>query len=57
MIPFHFSTLFTMNIFFDYNIILLVFLLTPLPFWIAKRLTAGEEPGERVAVQAAESRG
>jgi hypothetical protein len=38
MIPFHFSTLFTMNIFFDYNIVLLVLLLTPLPFWIGKRL-------------------
>lgn len=45
MIPFHFSTLFTMNIFFDYNIILLLLLLTPLPFWLGQRLGAGEQLG------------
>lgn len=38
MIPFHFATLFTMNIFFDDNLVLMLLLLTPLPFWIAARL-------------------
>lgn len=37
MIPFHVSTLFTMNIFFEDNIALILLLLTPLPFWISAR--------------------
>jgi len=39
MIPFHLSTLFTMNIFFDDNLALMLLLLTPLPFWIAAKLS------------------
>lgn len=41
MIPFHVSTLFTMNIFFENNLVLMLLLLTPLPFWAAASL-AGE---------------
>lgn len=37
MIPFHVSTLFTMNIFFEDTIVLMLLLLTPLPFWIGAR--------------------
>ena len=53
IIPFHFTTLFTMNIFFDYNIILLLLLLTPLPFWVATRLGTREELSGRVGTQPA----
>lgn len=38
MIPFHVSTLVTMNIFFDQNLVLMALLLTPLPFWLAAKL-------------------
>lgn len=38
MIPFHVSTLFTMNIFFDQHIVLMLLLLTPLPFWLGAKL-------------------
>lgn len=38
MIPFHFATLFMMNIFFDDNLVLMLLLLTPLPFWLGSKL-------------------
>lgn len=44
MIPFHFATLFTMNIFFDDNVVLMLLLLTPLPFWIGAKLAPGTGP-------------
>lgn len=43
MIPFHVSTLFTMNIFFENNLVLMLLLLTPLPAWIGAKL-ARERP-------------
>jgi hypothetical protein len=41
MIPFHVSTLFTMNIFFENNLVLMLLLLTPFPFWIGAKLARG----------------
>jgi hypothetical protein len=38
MIPFHVSTLFTMNILFENNLVLMLLLLTPLPRWLASKL-------------------
>lgn len=44
MIPFHLLTLVTMNIFFDNNIVLMLLLLTPLPFWIGAKLARAQDP-------------
>lgn len=41
MIPFHVSTLFTMNVFFENNLVLMLLLLTPLPGWIAAKPLRG----------------
>lgn len=48
MIPFHLSTLLTMNIFFDNNIVLMLLSLTPLPFWLGAKLAGIQAGGSRV---------